>query len=65
MYTIELQQSGYLSQEICRQFKNLAIQSGIYATERYINASQNALAIEQAIGWVKDAIDPDRDQRAA
>ena len=53
------------SSEVCRQFKSLAIQSGIYATERYIDASQSTRAIEQAIHWVKDAIDPDRGQRAA
>jgi hypothetical protein len=51
--------------EICRQFKSLAIQSGIYATERYIDASQDARAIERAILWVKDAIDPDREHAAA
>lgn len=47
------------SQDICLQFKNLAIQSGIYSTERYLDASKDTDAIDKAIGWVKDAIDPD------
>ncbi len=48
------------SQEVCMQFKNLAIMSGIYATERYIDASSEPNSIDKAINWVKDAIDPDK-----
>ena len=48
------------SPEITTQFKNLAVQSGIYATERYIDASQINNAVDIAISWVKDAIDPDK-----
>jgi hypothetical protein len=48
------------SQEICQQFKNLAIQSGIYATERYIDASSISNPVDRAIYWVKDGIDPDK-----
>ena len=48
------------SAEACNQLKNLAVQSGIYVIERYIDASQNTNAVELAINWVKDAIDPDK-----
>jgi anti-anti-sigma regulatory factor len=48
------------SPEVCQQFKNLALQSGIYATERYIDASQTENATGVAINWVKDGIDPDK-----
>jgi len=48
------------STEICNQFKLLAIQSGIYSTERYIDASKNTNPIKVAINWVKDATDPDK-----
>jgi hypothetical protein len=48
------------SAEVCSQFKNLALISGIYSTERYIDASQVANAVEVAINWVKDGIDPDK-----
>lgn len=48
------------NQEITTQFKNVAVQSGIYITERYINANGVANATELAIKWVKDAIDPDK-----
>lgn len=48
------------SEEICQQFKNLAIQSDIYATERYIDASSVPNAVDKAVNWVKDAIDPDK-----
>ena len=48
------------SADICRQFKNLAVQSGIYATERYIDASNETNPIEKAINWVKSGIDPDQ-----
>ena len=45
---------------ICAQFKKLAIKSGIYATERYIDASACSNPIDIAINWVKDGIDPDQ-----
>ena len=48
------------SEEICQQFKTLALQSGIYATERYINAANVSDTIDVAIKWVKDGIDPDK-----
>ena len=44
---------------VAGQFKMLAIKSGIYKTERYIDASTNSNPIEKAINWVKDSIDPD------
>ena len=44
---------------ISMQFKQLAKQSGIYTTERYIDASKYSNAVEVAIKWVKDGIDPD------
>lgn len=47
------------STEVCTQFKNIAIQTGIYTTERYIDASVEANPVDKAIGWVKDGIDPD------
>ena len=47
------------SKEICEQFKNLAVQSGIYATERYVDASVHSNPVDIAIDWVKDGIDPD------
>ncbi|NOQ27439.1 MAG: hypothetical protein GQ564_18915 [Bacteroidales bacterium] len=47
------------NEKICSQFKNLAIQSGIYSTERYIDSSNNSDPINTAINWVKDALDPD------
>ena len=46
--------------EVCRQFKNLAVQSGIYVTERYLDASNMGDAIGKAIDWVKSGVDPDR-----
>jgi hypothetical protein len=46
--------------ELTSQFKNLAIQSGIFVTERYIDASVNANPVDTAIGWVKDSLDPDK-----
>lgn len=48
------------SPEITLQFKTIAFQSGIYSTERYIDASSNPKPIESAISWVKEAIDPDK-----
>lgn len=44
---------------ISMQFKQLAKQSGIYETERYIDASKYENPVETAINWVKDGIDPD------
>jgi hypothetical protein len=48
------------SSKICSQFKNIAIQSGIYITERYIDASIAPNPQQLAIDWVKDGIDPDK-----
>jgi hypothetical protein len=48
------------NEKVCTQFKNLAIQSGIYSTERYIDASSNNNPVDTAISWVKDSIDPDK-----
>ena len=48
------------SADICRQFRNLAVQSGIFATERYIDASHEANPIDRAVNWVKSGIDPDK-----
>lgn len=44
---------------LCEKLKNVAIQSGIYSTERYIDASAHAAATQMAVKWVKDGIDPD------
>jgi hypothetical protein len=48
------------SAEICTQFKNIAIQTGIYAAERYIDASVISNPVDIAVAWVKDGIDPDK-----
>jgi hypothetical protein len=48
------------SPKICSQFKNIAIQSRIYVTERYIDASAVSNPEEVAIDWVKEGIDPDK-----
>ena len=40
------------------QFKAIAFMSGIYDTERYIDASAKIDANDVANKWVKDAIDP-------
>jgi hypothetical protein len=47
------------SAAISMQFKKIAQQSGIFVSERYIDASCIANPIDVAIKWVKDAIDPD------
>jgi len=47
------------STAIKMQFKKLAQESGIYATERYIDASSYSNPIDIAVKWVKDEIDPD------
>jgi hypothetical protein len=41
------------------QFKRLGKESGIYAFERYIDASSNAGWEQAAVKWVSNAIDPD------
>jgi len=46
--------------ELCQQLKNVALQSGIYSTERYIDASSITNPVEVATKWVKDSIDPDK-----
>ena len=43
-----------------KQFKQLAVVSGIYAFERYIDASTNPNWASIAKSWVVHAIDPDR-----
>ena len=48
------------SPEVTAQFKNLALISGIYSTERYIDASTKTNPADLAIKWVKDGIDPDK-----
>lgn len=48
------------STELTHQFKNLAMQSGIYLTERYIDASKVKKPIEAAVNWVLDEKDPDK-----
>jgi anti-anti-sigma regulatory factor len=42
------------------QFKRLAQQSGIYAFERYIDASKHEDWAKMAVAWVRDGIDPDK-----
>jgi hypothetical protein len=42
------------------QFKRLAKDSGIYAWERYIDASSTPNWSKVAVDWVKDEVDPDR-----
>lgn len=41
------------------QFKRLAKESGIYAFERYIDASQKANWTDTAVAWVREGKDPD------
>lgn len=48
------------SQKVCDQFKNIAVQTGIYVTERYIDASSVSNPQQVAVAWVKDGIDPDK-----
>ncbi|HPO50154.1 MAG TPA: hypothetical protein PLO89_07515 [Spirochaetota bacterium] len=47
------------SPKICSQFKNIALQTGIYTKERYIDASSVNNPIELAINWIKDGVSPD------
>ncbi|MBI5091729.1 MAG: hypothetical protein HZB26_04700 [Candidatus Hydrogenedentes bacterium] len=42
------------------QFKRLAQQSGIYAFERYIDASATPEWAKVAVAWVRDAVDCDK-----
>jgi hypothetical protein len=42
------------------QFKRLAKESGIYAFERYLDASGDASWEKHAMDWVKSGIDPDK-----
>lgn len=46
--------------QVTAQFRNLALVSGIYSTERYIDVTTNSNAKELAIEWVKDGKDPDK-----
>ena len=41
------------------QFMRLAKESGIYAFERYLDASAMADWGKVAVAWVKDGVDPD------
>ena len=45
---------------ISMQFKRLAKESGIYATERYLDIKTYPNPIELAVKWVKEGIDPDK-----
>ncbi len=42
------------------QIKRLAIDTGIYAFERYISAQSNPDFEKQALAWLVDGIDPDK-----
>ena len=44
---------------IALQFKKLAKESGIYAVERYIDATKAPDWEQKAIGWLTKKIDPD------
>ncbi len=41
------------------QFRNIAIQSGIYTYERYFDASSDRNWEEKALNWVKLGLDPE------
>jgi hypothetical protein len=45
---------------ITLQFKRLAQETGIYAWERYIDASSSSDWESKAINWLNDAVDPDK-----
>ncbi|MBN1213011.1 MAG: hypothetical protein JXA92_10570 [candidate division Zixibacteria bacterium] len=45
------------------QFKRIALQSGIYDTERYIDASSVPNWEEIGIDWINKGIDPDRNHK--
>lgn len=46
--------------KVCLQFKSLAIISGIFKTEKYIDSTVISNPIETAIKWVNEGIDPDK-----
>ena len=48
------------SKEVAIQFKTIAIQTGIYETERYIDASSSPNPEQVAVDWVNKKIDPDK-----
>ena len=48
------------SKDICGQFKAIASMSGIYETERYIDASSVTNPIDVATKWIKGLADPDK-----
>jgi hypothetical protein len=41
------------------QFKRIALQSGIYEWERYVDAAANDNWEQLGMGWLRDAVDPD------
>lgn len=45
------------------QFKRIALQSGIYDTERYIDASSISNWEEIGMDWVKQGIDPEKNPK--
>ncbi|MFH2020302.1 MAG: hypothetical protein ABIJ34_02745 [archaeon] len=45
---------------ITLQFQRIAKETGIYAFERYIDASKNANWLDKALRWLKNAEDPDK-----
>ena len=48
------------SAEVCGQFKAIASMSGIFTTERYIDASKVSNPIDAATNWIKGISDPDK-----
>ena len=48
------------SAAIAMQFKRLGKESGIYAFERYLDASSDTSWQKHATDWVKSGIDPDK-----
>lgn len=50
-------------QTVTYQFKRLALQSGIFDLERYIDSSTNSDWEEQGLRWVCEGIDPDAEWR--
>ena len=45
------------------QFKRIALQSGIYDTERYIDASSNSNWKELGLKWLLKGVDPEKTQK--
>jgi hypothetical protein len=45
------------------QFKRIARQTGVYAHERYVDASRDAHWERTALNWIIDAVDFDRNSR--